>query len=156
MTKNIGVDWPNFRTHGFLKKICLQTVCRSPAATKVTRNREFNPNHITLHVGTNERKSSKTASQISRSVIDLALSLKSEANAVTISLIVPRKDNLNNKAQEVNSRLINMCGERDIAFIEHTDTIDTERHLNESKVHLNKSGTIEFAKNVFEFLLQQD
>ena len=156
MTKNIGVDCPNFRTHGFLKKICLQTVSRSPAATKVTRNREFNPNHIILHVGTNERKSSKTASQISRSVIDLALSLKSEANAVTISLIVPRKDNLNNKAQEVNSRLINMSGERDIAFIDHTDTIDTERHWNESKVHLNKSGTIEFAKNVFEFLLQQD
>ena len=56
----------------------------------------------------------------------------------------------------VNSRLINMSGERDITFIDHTDTIDTERHLNESKVHLNKSGTIEFAKNVFEFLLQQD
>ena len=117
---------------------------------------EVNPNHIILHIGTNELKSSKTASQTSRSVIDLALSLKLEANAVTISLIVPRKDNLNNKAQEVNSRLINMCGERDIAFIDHTDTIDTERHLNESKVHLNKSGTIEFAKNVFEFLLQQD
>ena len=49
-----------------------------------------------------------------------------------------------------------MCGERDITFIDHTDTIDIERHLNESKVHLNKSGTIEFAKNVCEFLLQQD
>ena len=49
-----------------------------------------------------------------------------------------------------------MCGERDIVFIDHTDTIDTERHLNESKVHLNKSGTIEFAKSIFEFLLQQD
>ena len=118
--------------------------------------REFNPNHIILHVGTNELKSSKTASQISRSVIDLALSLKSETNAVTISLIVPRKDSLNNKAQEVNSRLINTCSERDITFIDHTDTIDTERHLNESKVHLNKSGTKEFAKNVFEFLLQQE
>ena len=109
-----------------------------------------------LHVGTNELKSGKTTSQISRSVIDLALSLKSETNAVTISLILPRIDNLNNKVQEVNSRLINMCSERDTAFIDHTDTIDTERHLNESKVHLNKSGTIEFAKNDFEFLLQQD
>ena len=79
-----------------------------------------------MHVGTNELKSSKTASQISRSVIDLALSLKSETNAVTISLIVLPKDNLNNKAQEVNSRLSNMCGERDITFIEHTDTIDSE------------------------------
>ena len=118
--------------------------------------REFNLNHIILHVGTNELKSSKTASQISRSIIDLALSLQSETNAVTISLIVPRKDSLNNKAQEVNSRLINMCGERDITFIDHSDTIDIERHLNESKVHLNKSRTIEFAKNVYEFLLQQD
>ena len=118
--------------------------------------REFNLNHIILHVRTNELKSSETASQISRSVIDLALSRKSETNAVTISLTAPRKDNLNNKALEVNNRLINMCGERDIAFINYTDTIDTERHLNESKVHLNKSGTTEFAKNVFEFLLQQD
>ena len=118
--------------------------------------REFNPNHIILHVGTKELKSSKTASQMTRSVIDLALSLKSEINTVTISLIVPRKDSLNNKVQVVNSWLINMCGEHDVTFLDHPDTIDTERHLNESKVHLNKSGTIEFAKNVYEFLLQQD
>ena len=117
---------------------------------------EFNPNHIIVHVRTNELKSTETANQISRSVTDLALSLKLETNAVTISLIFPRKDNLNNKTQKVNSRLINMCDERDILFINYTDTIDTERHLNESKLHLNKSGTIEFAKNVCEFLLQQD
>ena len=49
-----------------------------------------------------------------------------------------------------------MCSERNVTFIDHNDTTDTERHLNESKVHLNKSGTIEFAKNVCEFLLQQD
>ena len=65
--------------------------------------REFNLNHIILHVETNEFKSSKTASQISRSVMDLPLSLKLETNTVTISLIVPRKDSLNNKAQKVNS-----------------------------------------------------
>ena len=109
-----------------------------------------------MHKRTNELKSTETANQIYRSVTDLALSLKLETNAVTISLIFPRKDNPNNKTQKVNSRLINMCGERDILFINYTDTIDTERHLNESKLHLNKSGTIEFAKNVCEFLLQQD
>ena len=49
-----------------------------------------------------------------------------------------------------------MCGKCDIAFVDHTDTIDIERHLNENKVHLDKSRTIEFAKNVCEFLLQQD
>ena len=49
-----------------------------------------------------------------------------------------------------------MCGERDITFIDHTDTIDIEWHLNENKVHLNKSRTIEFAKNVCKLLLQQE
>ena len=53
-------------------------------------------------------------------------------------------------------RNLNMCSERNITFIDHIDTIDIERHLNESKVHLNKSGTIEFAKIFCEFLLQQD
>ena len=101
-------------------------------------------------------KSSKTASKISRSVIELASSLNQKKIAVTISLIVPRKDSLNNKAQAVNSRIINMCGEQDITFVDHTDTIDIERHFNKSKVYLNNSGIIEFAKNACEFLLQQD
>ena len=49
-----------------------------------------------------------------------------------------------------------MGGERDITFVDHTDTIDIERHFNESKVRLNKSRTIEFAQDVSEFLLLQD
>ena len=131
--------------------------------------RAFNPNLIILNVGTNELKSSKKASQMSRSDIDLALPLKSETNTVTLT--VPRKNSLNNKAQEVNSQFINMCGECDITFVDHTDNIDTERHLNESKVYLNKSGTINqscsnknsqtslansIAKNICNFLLEQD
>ena len=118
--------------------------------------RQFSLNHIILHVESNKLKSSKTASQISRSVSDLALSLKSETNTVTISPIVPRKNNLDNKQQDVNSRLIHMCSERDLTFVYHTDSNDYEKHLNGSKVHLNKSETTEFAKNVWEFLFQQD
>ena len=95
-----------------------------------------------MHVGTNDLKSVKSDGQISSPVIDLALSLKSETNDVIISLIVLRKNSLNNNAQKVNSRIINMCGKRGIIFIDHIDTIDIERHLNESEIHLNKSGTI--------------
>ena len=113
--------------------------------------REFHPNHLILNVGANELDGGKRTSLISKSVIDLALSLKSSKNAVTISVIIPRNDSLNSKAQE-NSRCINMCGERDVTFIDHTDIIDIESHLNESKLHLNKSGTIEFAINFCEFL----
>ena len=100
--------------------------------------------------------SSKRAVQISRSVIDVTLSLKSETNTVTISQIVSRKDSLNNKTQEIYNRLINICDERDITFVDHTDGIDTEGHLNQSKVHLNKSEITEYGKNVCEYLLLQD
>ena len=49
-----------------------------------------------------------------------------------------------------------MRGERDITFVDYTDTIDIERYLNESKVYLNKFGAIEFTNNIYEFLLPQD
>ena len=39
---------------------------------------------------------------------DLALSIKSEINTLMTSLIVPQKESLNNKAQEVNSLLKNV------------------------------------------------
>ena len=95
-----------------------------------------------MHVGTNDLKSVKSDGQISRPVINFTLSLKSETKDVMISLIVLRKNSLNNNAQKVNSRIINMCSKRGIIFIDHIDTIDIERHLNENEIHLNKSGTI--------------
>ena len=44
-----------------------------------------------------------------------------------------------------------MSGGRDIIFVGDTDTNEIERHLNESKVHLNKSRAIDFAKNIVNF-----
>ena len=72
---------------------------------------DFDPEHIIIHVGTNDLNSERTASQIANSIINLQQSLKSTNNTVTISLIVPRNDELNNKAHEVNNRLVNMCKE---------------------------------------------
>ena len=93
-----------------------------------------------------------TASQIAKSIIDLGQSLKTDTNTITISLIVPRYDNLNNKASEVNGRLVNMCKERSISYIDHVDAISPEHHLNESHLHLNRYGTIEFANNFKVFI----
>ena len=114
--------------------------------------RDFNPEHIILHVGTNDLNSEKTASQIANSIIELALSLKNETNNIHVSLIVPRQDEFNNKANEVNLRLINMCDARNINCINHSNTIDPEKHLNESHLHLNKYGSINFSKNFASFL----
>ena len=70
---------------------------------------DFNPDHIILHCGINDLSFERTASQIARSIIELALTLISQDNKISISFIVRRSGNLNNKANEVSSCLINMC-----------------------------------------------
>ena len=114
--------------------------------------RDFNPEHIIVHMGTNDLDSEKTASQIASSIIELATSLKNETNKIYVSLIVPRYDELNNKVNELNIWLMNMCHARNIGCINHSDTIDPEQHLNESNIHLNKYGNIEFSKHFANFL----
>ena len=52
--------------------------------------RDFDPDHIILHRGTNDLNSDRTSSQIAREIIDLAFSLKSDKNKT------PRSDKLNN------------------------------------------------------------
>ena len=74
------------------------------------------PGHVILHTGTNDFRSEKTASQIARSVTEIAMSLKDIDNSVIVSGIVPRHDNLNNKATEVNNRLLLICKERKTPF----------------------------------------
>ena len=68
--------------------------------------RESNPEHIILHVVTKDLNSEKIASQISKSILDLANSLKNEINTIHVLLIVTRNYHLNNMVNEVNSRLI--------------------------------------------------
>ena len=57
--------------------------------------RDFNPNQLILNVGTNDLNSENANS-------------KDNNNDITISLIASRADNLNNKVNEVNNRLVNM------------------------------------------------
>ena len=99
-----------------------------------------------IHDGANELQMN--------SIPDFKQSLIAEKSTVIILLIVLQNDNPISKASEVNTRFINMCGERNISFIDHTVTIDIERPLNKIKINLSKSRTTEFAKNVCEFLLK--
>ena len=66
---------------------------------------DFNPDHIILHCRTNDLSSERRASQIARSIIELALTLKSEDNKISISLTEPRNNNLNNKSA-LNERFL--------------------------------------------------
>ena len=100
---------------------------------------------------TNDLNPDRTSSQIAREIIDLAISLKSDKNNISISLLTPRSDKLNNKASEMSNRLINMCSHQNIAYIDHSSSIQ-QNHINESKVHLNRYGTVVFANTFSKFL----
>ena len=144
--------------HKFLVKVRLfgsaKTRCMYDHAKPTIR--ELNPEHIILHVGTNDLDTEKTTSQISKSILDLASSLKNETNTIHVLLINPRNDHLNNKVNEVNNRLINMCQQRNIKIINHINTIDPSKHLNESLFHLNRYGAIEFVNNFKKGLCNLD
>ena len=84
---------------------------------------DFDLDQIILQCGTNDLNSEGTAGQIARSITELSFSLKSKGNKISISLIVPRNDNLNNKTSEVNCRLVRMCAEENIPYIDHTNSI---------------------------------
>ena len=71
-------------------------------------NQLINPDHINLHAGTNDLRTENSASQVAKATIDLATSLNNGDNTVTVSGIVPRLDDLNNKATEVNRGLVLM------------------------------------------------
>ena len=92
--------------------------------------RDINSEHIILHIGTNDLTTEKTASQISRSIIELDTSPKSDTNTVSISATVPRSDEPDNKATEVNNHLVFMCQERNISFLSHRNIIELSKHLN--------------------------
>ena len=78
--------------------------------------------------------------------------IKINDNSVIVSGIVPSHDNLDNKANKVNNRLVLMCKKRNIQFISHKEIVDSSKHLNESKLHLNRNGIKVFAENFLVFL----
>ena len=110
--------------------------------------REDKPDHVILHTGVNDLRSEKTASQIARSITELAMSLKDKDNSVIVSGIVPRNDNLNNRATENNNNLLLMCKERKFPFIAHSENIDSSKHLNGSTLHLSHND-MSFCRKFF-------
>ena len=111
--------------------------------------RDINLQQIILHVSTNDLKTERKASQITKSIIDLSISLKENGNMIAVSSILPRLDELNNKEAEVNNHLELMYKQRGLPYISHYETIDPNKHLNESNLHLNSSG-IRVLQKIFQ------
>ena len=113
--------------------------------------RDFNPDVYLLHVGTNDLSSNKSPEQIPMDILNLANSLKLDNNTVIVSSIVPRDDENNKKADEVNIILEELCNANDVGMISHRN-INPKRHLNRSRLHLNDAGVSLFVRNFRDFL----
>ena len=83
----------------------------------------------------------------------ITMLMLSDENKISISLLIPRRDKLNIKASEVNNRLIYMYFHRNIAYIDHSSSIQ-QNYINESKVHLNRYVEIVFV-NAFSKCLSE-
>ena len=81
--------------------------------------RDVSPDNIIIYVRTNDLSSKEISGQIAKSIIYRAVSLKANTNTISIYLVTPLDNHLNNKASEVNSRLANMCEKRHIPVIGH-------------------------------------
>ena len=101
-----------------------------------------NPNHITLHVGTNDLILDRTSQDIATSKVNLVCSMKGKNCDFSISNIILRTDNkkLNEKRQEVDTYLKYMCNDKFIYLIGNTNKIKAQL-LNKGKLHLNKRGS---------------
>ena len=97
-----------------------------------------NSDHYILHIGTNDLYLHRPSELIGKSVIDLALTLKSESNDASASNVIVRNDSdtLNKKRCEVNAIWTELCKEKNIYLIDNTKKIKPQ-HLNKGKLHLN-------------------
>ena len=96
-------------------------------------------------------KSESPPERIAKSVVDVGKNIQSDNRTVAISSIVPRNDNFNNKAMEVNKELCKMCEREKLFFVDNSN-INPKTHLNGSKVHLNRNGDVKLGKNFVDFI----
>ena len=116
---------------------------------------EQNPETIIIHSGTNDLKSDSSPEEIARDIIKLTTSCKTQTNKVILSSIVPRYDNLNEKATRVNKCLKKECEARNICFIDHRN-ISPKYNCNRSGLHLNYSGIKKLLENILFCLYKSD
>ena len=110
----------------------------------------YQPDLFIIHGGTNDLRSEKTSKIIAEDITKLALSTKTDENDVIISGIIRRNDDLNSKGQQVNDFLKQFCSDNNIAYLDNSCI--ENKHLNNSGVHLNYSGTVALANNFIKYI----
>ena len=116
---------------------------------------EQNQETVIIYSGTNDLKSDSTPEEIVRDIINLTISCKTQIFSTIRQYIVPRYDNLNEKATRVNKCLKKECEARNICFIDHRN-ISPKYNCNRSGQHLNLRGTKKLIENILFCLYKSD
>ena len=93
----------------------------------------------------------KNSSEKAEEIINLAETVKKNSSNIVISDIVTREDGYKTKADEVNKILEEICGKKGIPLIRNNN-INSKRHLNRSRLHLNDTGVSVLVRNFKTFL----
>ena len=109
------------------------------------------PDHVILHVGTNDLSSSKPEEVVSK-IISLTNKLKEHGINVIVSSLIIRSDPLNDRVIKVNEPLKANADKFEI--VEHSNTSGT--HLNGSGLHLKKRGDGALALNFIKCIRGPD
>ena len=113
--------------------------------------RDFDPGIYILHFDTNDIYLGGTTKEITEHIVNIVTSLKTKNNTVVISNIVLHGDSKKEKEEAVNKLLVNICQQKETSVIDHDD-INTKRHLNKSRLHLDAHAKSVFVKNLRRFL----
>ena len=82
--------------------------------------RDGNPDHLILPVGTIDLNSENNPERVAKSIVDLAKGMVSAKRKVTVSGIIPRHGEWNEKAEEVNQHLKDMCKIASVDYIDNS------------------------------------
>ena len=112
---------------------------------------EFNPDLAILHVGTNSLRGDISEEQIATDILKLATSIKTDKNDILVSSILPRRDQLKEKAEKVNDFLSIKCSQFNVPFMRHNN-IRSEIHLKPKGLHLNTTGSTLLSDNFAAYI----
>ena len=106
-----------------------------------------------IHVGTNSLRTTSSSRQCADEIVDLARMVEQEGISTAISSITTRADDpeLSKRATEVNKMLRKVCRQNDWGFIEHNNIV-ADKHLNRSRLHLNRAGTNLLSQNLLSYI----
>ena len=79
-------------------------------------------------MGANDLSSDKEPKDIANDIMQLAKSVKTDANKVAVSSILPKKDKFNSKAKEVTTHLKDIYSLNNLPLITHSNIIP-HRHI---------------------------